>query len=158
MEKTYNVVDGEIAFMCNECGNEANIYVTKHRRKGYIKCRCGKKQYVKLNWRGNVIRTQAIDKEAYIIVGKNIYPANIKDYSFGGVGLVCRKHLIKKLRLKVGDYITLSFSFRVGKYRGKFIIRSINEKRIGLEYKDGQLLSPEQRIIAMQNCDKGGKK
>jgi len=122
-----------------------------------VKCNsCGKQQNIELNRRvSSTSRTKAVNQEACITTDRGSYLVEIEDYGFGGIGLIVREQLIVKIQLKVGDRVTVSFSFHCGKYKGKFIVRSINGNRVGLEHNDGQLLSPNQRIIKCNN--KGDK-
>ena len=157
MRKTYNVKDGKFLFQCNKCWKKATIYVTIHQRSGCVKCNsCGKQQSIELNRRvNNASRTKAVNRGARITTDRGSYLVEIEDYGFGGIGLIVREQLIVKIQLKVGDCVTASFAFCGGKYEGKFLVRSINGNRVGLEHNDGQLLSPNQRIIECNN--KGGK-
>jgi hypothetical protein len=77
--------------------------------------------------------------------------ATMINYCNGGMGIYLSN--LHNLQLSVNELVTVRLELCNSQVKAFCIIRHINtdKKIIGLQYADGKMLNPQQRVIACQN-------
>ena len=131
--REYRVINKRLHFKCVECGTIKNVSVPNNIRRKNIRCyKCGKvtnckfnrKAYPRQYQRGKILLTTNQGSELEV---------DLRDMSFGGIGLEIPIGTPLKYKFKIGQKVQLKCSWNPSLLsHGRFIIKNISGRRIGL--------------------------
>lgn len=137
--RTFHVIGNRIQFKCQECKAKRNVPVLPKIRRKNIRCHnCGSSLSCILNRR--VIQREAQAGRAAIITndGREI-DVDLHDISLGGVGFDVPSQAVRLISLKQSVKFKCSWNPTLLS-RGRYIVTSINGRRIGVQNLDKKLL------------------
>ncbi|MFN2354309.1 MAG: hypothetical protein ABR512_07275 [Desulfopila sp.] len=130
--KTYQVVHGRIRFICSECGAKRSLSVPLTVRYRNFRChRCKAMSRGMLNHR-NQRREQQTGKVSMVLSSGKEIEIELQDRSPGGFGIKVPPGNGRRMRLKEEVIFKCGWNPKLFA-GGRYIIKSINGDRVGIE-------------------------